>query len=70
MSSEIKRWIRCKIKNIAALNTSKMTEVEVRFKYLELQNTLPDNCIRLHSSIGWCYNSCEGAVCRECEHEC
>ena len=69
MTSErkVKKWVRCKIKNIASLHRNEITETP--FTYLEFLDTLPNNCIRLRSAMGWCYMSCEDAVCRECEHE-
>jgi len=67
LCSVFKKWVRCKIKNIATPNKNGVTDS--RFTYLELQDTLPDNCIRMHNAMGWCYMSCEDAVCRECEHE-
>ena len=64
---KLKKWVRCKIKNIAVLN--KTRDFQTRETYLILSNILPNNCIRLNSAMGWCYNSCGNGVCRECKDE-
>lgn len=58
------KYIRCKIKNIA---TDELHSNEV-MPYLELTDNLPNDCIRLHSAVGWCYNSCQEAVCEACKY--
>jgi hypothetical protein len=61
-----KKYAYCTIKNIAVLNKIKSKELHYA-PHLSFRNTLPTNCIRMHSAYGWCYNSCIDAVCRECK---
>lgn len=63
---QIPKYAHCIIKNIAVLNKYDPHYVLVS-NHIKLINVLPDNCIRLHSSDGWCYNS-KGGVCRECKY--
>ena len=52
------RYARCKIKNIATLNTAHEKESP---EHIELVSTLPDDCIRINTGTKeWC------EMCREC----
>lgn len=53
------KYAYCNIKRIAVPNQVK--DFTSEYRNIELVDTLPDNCIRLRSSKGWC-----GVVCKEC----
>mgnify|MGYP003394067083 CR=1 FL=1 len=61
MTKEQRRWVRCTIKNIAALRRVRLEPTELA-NHLSITNTLPDNCIRMNNAEGWCFDSC-----RECD---
>ena len=60
------KYAYCRNKNIAVLNAG---QVRCEVDHIDLIDILPENCIRLHSAMGWCHNSCDNAVCMECKHD-
>ena len=57
------KYAYCNIKNIASLNVG---QARCEADHIDLIDILPNNCIRMHSAMGWCHNSCSDAVCMEC----
>ena len=55
--SDIKKYVRCTIKNIAVLN--KICAKEPHVPYHELTDKLPNDCIRIDCNTNWCINYCD-----------
>lgn len=53
------KYARCKLANIAVPNETK--EFVAMEDYIELVDTLPNDCIRIKLCGGWC-----GVICHKC----